>query len=138
MRLDVAIRCQSEEQATAAAPQPSARKLSAVNEERVTDVCEGIMDLIAALFNVSGRDLRSPERCTVGVARVRQIGMYVAHVVLCLNMTEVGRGFGRDRTTVQYACHLIEDMRDDPEFDHIVSVTEQVVAAAFRHTEVLR
>jgi hypothetical protein len=30
---------------------------------------------------------------------------------------EVGRFFGRDRTTVWYACGLIEDMRDDPAFD---------------------
>ena len=37
--------------------------------------------------------------------------MYVAHVVLSLNMTDIGRGFGRDRTTVLHACHLVEDSR---------------------------
>ncbi len=139
MRSNAAIRHQNDGDGLAtASPAPFTRKLSPVSDERITDICECVMDLVAALFNVSGRDLRRPGRCTVGVARVRQIGMYVAHVVLRLNMTEVGRGFGRDRTTVQYACQLIEDMRDDPDFDRIVSVTEQVVAAAFRHTEVLR
>jgi hypothetical protein len=48
-------------------------------------------------------------------------------------MGEVGRGFGRDRKTVQHACHVIEDMRDDPDFDHIVAQTERVAAIALRN-----
>jgi chromosomal replication initiation ATPase DnaA len=58
--------------------------------------------------------------------------MYVAHVVLRLTMGEVGAGFGRDRTTVLHACQVIEDMRDDPEFDRVVLVIERVAFAAFR------
>lgn len=93
------------------------------------------MDIMAALFNVSGNELRRAGRSTTSVARVRQIGMYVAHVILGLNMTEIGRGFGRDRTTVQHACHLIEDMRDDEDFDSIVLLAERVTKAAFRGRE---
>ena len=110
-----------------------ARKLSQVNDERVTDICDCVLDILSALFNVSGRDLRQPGRSSTSVARVRQIGMYVTHVTLGLSMAEVGRGFGRDRTTVMHACHLIEDMRDDPEFDQIVRMTERIAAIAFRH-----
>jgi chromosomal replication initiation ATPase DnaA len=58
--------------------------------------------------------------------------MYVAHVVLRLTMAEVGQGFGRDRSTVQHACHLVEDMRDDAEFDRLIAMTERVTEAAFR------
>lgn len=113
------------------------RKLSPVSDERVTDICECVLDIVAALFNVSGRELRRPERAPAHVVRVRQVGMYVAHVVLGLNMTEIGRGFGRDRTTVMHACHTIEDMRDDVDFDRIIGMTERVTAAAFRQTELL-
>jgi chromosomal replication initiation ATPase DnaA len=63
---------------------------------------------------------------------VRQIAMYVTHVILGVSMADVGRGFGRDRTTVVYACHLIEDMRDDEDFDRVVVMTERVAMAAFR------
>ena len=116
------------------APAPPAgaytRKLSPVNDERVTDVCECVMDIAAALFNVSGRELRRPGRSALGVARVRQVGMYVTHVVLGLSMSEIGRGFARDRTTVMHACHLIEDMRDDEDFDRIIGLTERVAKAA--------
>lgn len=94
-----------------------------------------MIDIAAALFNVSGRELRQPGRCVVSIARVRQIAMYIAHVTLGLSMREVGDGFGRDRTTVLYACHQIEDMRDDEEFDGIVATAERVVRAAFGRSE---
>lgn len=95
------------------------------------ETCDGVIDIAAALFNVSGKELRHPGRSVLNVSRVRQIAMYVTHVSLGLSMREVGHGFGRDRTTVLYACHQIEDMRDDAEFDAIVCMVERVVTAAF-------
>jgi hypothetical protein len=99
--------------------------------DRVAIVCDGVIDIAAALFNVSGRELRGPGRASLAVSRVRQIAMYVTHVTLRLSMRDVGQGFGRDRTTVLYACHQIEDLREDEEFDDIVARVEQVVTAAF-------
>jgi chromosomal replication initiation ATPase DnaA len=96
------------------------------------EICECLIDIVAALFSVSGKELRRPGRTVDSVSRVRQIAMYVAHVVLRLTQGEVGRGFGRDRTTVIHACHTIEDMRDDAEFDRIVSMVEHIAQAAFR------
>jgi chromosomal replication initiation ATPase DnaA len=98
--------------------------------ERVPAICDAVIDIAAALFNVSGRELRHPGRSSLSVSRVRQIAMYVTHVALGLSMREVGQGFGRDRTTVLHACHQIEDLRDDQEFDGIVAMTERVMTAA--------
>ena len=106
-------------------------RLVAVRDERAIDLCEGTIDITAALFNVSSKEMRLPGRSDLGVARVRQIGMYVAHVALGLSMNEVGRGFSRDRTTVLHACHLIEDLREDAEFDRMVTTAERIVVAAF-------
>lgn len=103
--------------------------------ERKMEMCECMIDIVAALFNVSGKELRSPGRSALGISRVRHIAMYVTHVVLGLTMNEVGRGFARDRTTVLHACHLVEDMRDDPDFDAIVLMTERVARAALRRGE---
>ena len=102
-------------------------------EEIALELCEGLIDITAALFSVSSKDLRRSGRTNLGVARVRQIAMYVAHVTLQMNMADIGRGFGRDRTTVIHACHLIEDLRDDEDFDRVVAVTERVALAAFRN-----
>ena len=100
-------------------------------DEQILELCEGMIDITAALFNVSSKEIRKPGRSSLGVSRVRQVAMYVAHVVLRLSMNDIGRAFGRDRTTVLYACHLVEDLRDDTDFDRIITMTERVALAAF-------
>lgn len=100
--------------------------------ERSIELCEGMIDVASAFFNVPSKEVRRPGRNGMAIARVRQIAMYVSHVVLRITMNEIGRGFGRDRTTVLHACHLIEDMRDDADFDGIVATLERVAKAAFK------
>lgn len=99
--------------------------------DRIAAACDGVIDIVAALFNVSSKELRAPGRSVLSVSRVRQIAMYVTHVELGISMRDVGEGFGRDRTTVVHACHQIEDLRDDEEFDGIVAGVERLVGAAF-------
>lgn len=98
--------------------------------EYVVETCERMIDIASALFGISGKELREPGRSNSAVTRVRHIAMYVTHVSLGLTMKEVGYGFARDKTTVMYGCHLIEDLRDDPEFDRIVGTAEKVAVAA--------
>ena len=105
-------------------------------EERTFELCEGMIDIAAALFNVSGKDIRRPGRCDSAVTRARQIALYVAHVALGLSMRDIAPAFNRDRTTVVYACHMIEDMRDDRDFDRVIVMVERVALAAFGNREV--
>ncbi|EEQ95268.1 Hypothetical protein, conserved [Brucella intermedia LMG 3301] len=102
-----------------------------LRQRRNVALCDALIDLLVAMFGVSGTELRSPLRCRREVARVRQIGMYVAHTAFGLAMRDVAAGFARDRTTVMHACHLVEDMRDDTEFDAIVSTFERIAHSAF-------
>lgn len=102
-----------------------------LTDERIIAICDGITDILAVCFSVPSRDLRSRDRIHASICRVRQIGMYVTHVTLGLKMTEVAKGFGRDRSTIVHSCHLIEDMRDEVEFDRIVGVVERIALAAF-------
>ncbi len=101
-------------------------------DEISLELCECLIDIVAAVFSVSSKELRKTGRSPLPASRVRQIAMYVAHVVLRMTMSDVGAGFGRDRTTVQHACQVIEDLRDDAEFDRLVQVVERVASAAFR------
>ena len=100
------------------------------SQERAIELCGNIIEIISALFNVPSKEVRSPHRTSQSIAQVRQIAMYVAQVVMRLSMKEVGLGFDRDRTTVLYACHQVEDLRDDIEFDQMVARAERVTAAA--------
>jgi chromosomal replication initiation ATPase DnaA len=69
-------------------------------------------------------ELRAPTRRSRATAFARQIAMYVAHVAFGLTFTQVGRGFGRDRTTAAYACKVIEALREDWELDRALAELE--------------
>ncbi|MBX8824537.1 helix-turn-helix domain-containing protein [Ochrobactrum sp. SFR4] len=89
------------------------------------------MTLLSVFFQVSLQDLRSPQRGTCHVARIRQFGMYIAHTMFGLSMSEVAYAFCRERTTVKHACHLIEDMRENEKFDRNVSSFEYLIRALY-------
>lgn len=84
---------------------------------------------IAAAFAVPPHQLRAATRCAAPIAFARQSAMYLAHVALGLTYTDVGRVFGRDRTTAAHACRRVEDRREDPRIDAMLASLEQ----ALRH-----
>jgi chromosomal replication initiation ATPase DnaA len=83
-----------------------------------------VIALVARQKNISVCSVKCNRRGTPAVARARQVAMYLAHVVFGHSLTEVGEIFGRDRTTVSYACALIEDLRDDRGFDAEICALE--------------
>ncbi|MDX2288572.1 MAG: helix-turn-helix domain-containing protein [Hyphomicrobiaceae bacterium] len=87
-----------------------------------------IESAVAQVFAVAEGDLRRPTRGRARVAFARQVAMYLAHVACGMSLTEVGRIFERDRTTVAYACGLVEDRRDDPLIDRTLELLEWIVA----------
>lgn len=95
-----------------------------------------ILDLVGATRGVTRAELLSRRRCSNEVARARQLAMYLVHTLLGWTYLEVGHLFGRDRTTVSYACARIEDQREDRSpFECEVEAIESAVA---RHREVNR
>ncbi|MDB5614077.1 MAG: chromosomal replication initiator DnaA [Devosia sp.] len=86
--------------------------------------CDQVIALVAQRKNVPIRLLIDTKRGRRSSARARQLAMYLSHVVYGRSLAEIGKAFGRDRTTVSYACALIEDMRDDPRFDEEVCALE--------------
>ncbi|HZQ12609.1 MAG TPA: helix-turn-helix domain-containing protein [Pseudolabrys sp.] len=84
----------------------------------------------AIAFGVAPADVRARTRRGAHVTFARQTAMYLAHVAFGLNYSDVGRLFGRDRTTVAYACRLVEDRRDDPATDRRLDLLEQVCGEA--------
>ncbi len=78
--------------------------------------------LVANAFQVDETLLRGPTRGRAHVARARQVAMYLAHTACGLSLSDVGRLFERDRTTAAHACRLIEDAREDDDFDRAVDL----------------
>jgi chromosomal replication initiation ATPase DnaA len=87
--------------------------------------CDAVIALVAQQKCVPIRLLIHGSRGRQTEARARQLAMYLSHVIYGRSLSEIGHAFGRDRTTVSYACALIEDMRDDPRFDAEVCALEQ-------------
>lgn len=89
--------------------------------------CTAVIALVSRQKNVPHRLMLHKSRGCLATARARQIAMYLSHVVFGLSLSEIGKAFGRDRTTVSYACALIEDMRDDRDFDAEICALEQAL-----------
>ncbi|WP_438749503.1 helix-turn-helix domain-containing protein [Pararhizobium sp. O133] len=93
--------------------------------------CRVVRQLTAEMVMLVGErvPLRRDRRRTS--CHVRQISMYVCHVVLQISLTDIGHAFGRDRTTVSHACNVVEDRRDDSAYDDFVSSVERVITSVF-------
>ena len=102
----------------------------------VSTVCRIVRQMVLELIMLLGDRvmLRSDHRRHA--CHVRQISMYVCHVALRIPMSDIGAALGRDRSTVGYACHVVEDRRDDAAFDDFVAAIERLVTAAFGLSEV--
>jgi hypothetical protein len=94
-------------------------------------VCSAVRMVAGEMLALTGPRVDAERDRRFAVAHVQQIAMYVCHVGLQLTMTDIASGFGRDRTTVGYACARVEDRRDDRAFDDLVGAVERVVGAVF-------
>jgi hypothetical protein len=84
---------------------------------------------VAHVFGVHAPELHRLSRGKAEVAQARQVAMYLTHTVFGLSLSDTGRIFERDRTTVAHACSVIEDMRDDSVFDRVIELLEGVIPA---------
>lgn len=82
---------------------------------------------VAAAFTVPVGELNAATRRRAPVALARQSAMYLAHVAFGLSFTEVGRAFGRDRTTAAHACRRIEDRRAEARLDQALAELEHAL-----------
>jgi len=73
--------------------------------------------LVAYALELKAEKILLPDRGPRELVRARQIAMYLMHVGLGVSLARVASGFERDRSTVAHACHRIEEMRDDRDFD---------------------
>lgn len=109
------------------APRRSRNRLSTANWPEGL-FCNVAAKLSADHYRVPLSDISSKTRRSPSAALARQVAMYVAHVAFGVKIADVGVCFGRDRTTVSYACNRVEDWRDDAGFDDMLMKMETVAA----------
>lgn len=101
---------------------PEVRPFSEAEWRRAGEIVLGVA---ARAFCVSREQLLAKSRCQRHVAFARQVAMYLTHTVFGGTYQEAGDIFGRERTTVAYACSLVEDERDDPDLDRKLEALEE-------------
>jgi chromosomal replication initiation ATPase DnaA len=91
-----------------------------------------VIDLVAETRCVTREEILGLRR-SKEVAAARQLAMYLVHTLLGRSYLEVAQLFGRDRTTIAYACARIEDSREDrTAFEAEVTAIEAAVLTGRR------
>lgn len=88
------------------------------------------MAVVSYATGVELAAIAAPGRGAQAVAFARQVSMYLVHVVFELSLGRTALAFGRDRSTVGHACHLIEDRREERSFDAWISGLEAMLQEA--------
>lgn len=83
-------------------------------DERRARLAVGMVEYALSL---APNSVLEQKRGTASTAYARQLAMYAVYVGFGISLARVAGAFGRDRSTVAYACHQIEDKRDDPALD---------------------
>ena len=86
--------------------------------------CDLAARLAAGHYELPVADVAAATRRSRVASRARHVAIYIAHVTLGTPLDAVAVQFRRDRTTASYACHAIEDARDDPAFDAALASLE--------------
>jgi len=86
--------------------------------------------MVAHVYGVPLDSLLATTRKGRRAAEARQVAMYLAHVVFRMNLAEIARGFGRDRTTARHACRHVEELREDPARDRLLAWLEALLRQA--------
>ena len=93
-------------------------------------VCALCVKTVSMALDVPLHNVHANGRCHAEAALARQIAMYLCHTIFSLLLTEIGLYFRRDRTTVAYACSLVEDKRDEMSFDIMLEQLESLLVEA--------
>lgn len=118
-----------EDATNAAGSHPATRGRLAIGPLSHDSAARTVLAAVARDFEVDESQLLSTERCTAPVALARQVAMYLLHVELGRQLSEVGRLLGRDRTTVSHACAHVEDLRENARFDGRIDGIELAIRA---------
>lgn len=88
--------------------------------DRATLCAELVQIIVSRTFRVPLARLCASTRDGPEIAFARQVAMYLTHTFFGVSFTRTGATFGRERTTVAYACRVIEEAREDKAIDHAI------------------
>lgn len=91
-----------------------------------------VIQMVASAMDVESTAMTKHARGNAKLSRARQISMYLMNVSLAASYSEIAKVFERDRTTVSYACRVVEELRDVPAFDDRLNELESILSTVLQ------
>lgn len=88
---------------------------------------ELVDELVARTYRLPRSALYASTRCRKSVAFARQVAMYLGHVCLSYPLRDLAEHYQRDRTTVAYACRVVEDRREEEQIELLLNSLESAL-----------
>ena len=93
------------------------------------------MRVAADAYGVFRPLILMPRRGSPMIAAARQVAMYLANCTAGVPVARLAGAFKRDVSTITHDIRKIEDMRDDPDFDEMISHLEAVFHGENSHNQ---
>ena len=95
-------------------------------------------ELVSRTYRLPRSALHAGTRCRKSVAFARQVAMYLCHVCLSYPLKDIAEYYQRDRTTVAYACRVVEDRREEEETELLINSLESALETMMLVTPLTR
>ena len=95
-------------------------------------------ELVSRTYRLPRSALHAGTRCRKSVAFARQVAMYLCHVCLSYPLKDIAKHYERDRTTVAYACRVVEDKREEEETELLINSLESALETMMLVTPLTR
>ncbi len=102
------------------------KDLVPLGESKVTTPAE-IIEAVCRMYQLTKEDINGSSRVKA-IAMARQIAMYLCREMTDLSLPKIGELFGRDHTTVMYACKKVAEMMRERHYvyNHVSEVIERI------------
>jgi chromosomal replication initiator protein len=102
------------------------KDLVPLGQSKVTTPAE-IMDAVCRYYQMTKEDINGSSRVKA-IAMARQIAMYLCREMTDLSLPKIGELFGRDHTTVMYACKKVSEMMRERHyvFNQVSEIIERI------------
>lgn len=93
----------------------------------IKQTCKTVRDMTDTMLALSQVRLPKGINQRRYQCHVRQLSMYLCHVVLQISQNDVADAFGFDRSSVSHACRIVEIRRDEAGLDHFLASVERML-----------
>ena len=93
-----------------------------------------VVNMVTLATGIEADRIQSGGERQAQIARARQMAMYLNSITYQWSRCRIAQAFGRDRTTVGYACRVVEDLREDSVFDATIESLESCLDRAPRQS----